>query len=85
MYRRSIISISAMTMLGLAFVSSTAVAQQKSLKEQLVGTWTLVSSDYTASEPGTTRHKYLLNSTVVSPRAAPAALVVVADGRSRAP
>ena len=34
-----------MTLLGLAFFSSTAIAQQKSLKEQLVGTWTLVSTD----------------------------------------
>jgi Lipocalin-like domain len=45
MYRRSFV----MTVLGLVFVSSTAIAQQKSLKEQLVGTWTLVSADYTAS------------------------------------
>ena len=34
-----------MTAMGLALVPSNAVSQQKSLKEQLVGTWTLVSSD----------------------------------------
>jgi hypothetical protein len=33
-----------MTALGLAVLPSSAVAQQKSLKEQLVGTWTFVSS-----------------------------------------
>jgi hypothetical protein len=60
MNRRSLLSISAMTMLGLALVSGTAVAQQKSLKEQLVGTWTLVSSDYTASN-GTKRQPFGAN------------------------
>jgi hypothetical protein len=49
MNRRSILSISAMTALGLAFVSNTAIAQQKSLKEQLVGTWTAVSTVNTAT------------------------------------
>jgi hypothetical protein len=64
MNRRSILSISAMTMLGLAFVSSTAIAQQKSLKEQLVGTWTLVSSDYTATD-GTKRQPFGANPKVI--------------------
>jgi hypothetical protein len=45
MNRRSILSISAMTVLGLAFVSSAAIAQQKSLKEQIVGSWTYASAD----------------------------------------
>jgi len=53
MYRRSFI----MTVLGLAFISSTAIAQQKSLKEQLVGTWMLVSAEYTASS-GTKRQPF---------------------------
>ena len=57
MYRRSLVSISAMTVLGLAFFSSTAIAQQKSLKEQLVGTWMLVSAEYTASS-GTKRQPF---------------------------
>jgi Lipocalin-like domain len=43
MNRRSFI----MTVLGLAVVSSTAIAQQKSLKDQLVGTWTLISVEST--------------------------------------
>jgi len=33
----------AMAAMGLALLSSNALAEQKSLKEQLVGTWTLVS------------------------------------------
>jgi hypothetical protein len=45
MNRRSIIGIAAMTALGLSVLSGSVVAQQKTLKEQLVGTWTLVSSD----------------------------------------
>jgi hypothetical protein len=36
-----------MAVLALAFVSSTAVAQQRSLKDQLVGTWTSVSYEIT--------------------------------------
>jgi hypothetical protein len=50
MNRRSILSISAMTVLGLALVPSSAVSQQKSLKDQLVGTWTIVSSDNVAPD-----------------------------------
>jgi hypothetical protein len=42
MNRRSIISSSA-AVLGLALLSDSVVGQQKSLKDQLVGTWTLVS------------------------------------------
>jgi hypothetical protein len=40
----SIPRISAITMLGLALIPGSAVSQQRSLKEQLVGTWTFVSS-----------------------------------------
>ena len=43
MNRRNILTISATTVLALALVPSSAVSQQKSLKEQLVGTWTAVS------------------------------------------
>jgi hypothetical protein len=48
MNRRYIISLSAITALGLAMVSGAAMAQQKSLKEQVAGIWTLVSQDATA-------------------------------------
>jgi hypothetical protein len=43
MNRRSILSVSAITVLGLAVMPGSAVSQQKSLKEQIVGTWTFVS------------------------------------------
>jgi Lipocalin-like domain len=43
MNRRSILSVSAITVLGLAMMPVSAVSQQKSLKEQIVGTWTFVS------------------------------------------
>ena len=45
MNRRSILNISAAALLGLALLPGSAVAQQKTLKEQLIGTWTLVSAD----------------------------------------
>jgi hypothetical protein len=44
MNRCSILSISAMTTLGLALLPTSSIAQQKSLKDQLIGTWTFVSS-----------------------------------------
>jgi hypothetical protein len=43
MNRRFILSLWAITALGLALLPGSAVAQQKSLKNQLVGTWTIVS------------------------------------------
>jgi hypothetical protein len=43
MNRRGILGISAMMALGLVLAPSSAVSQQKSLKDQLVGTWSLVS------------------------------------------
>jgi hypothetical protein len=42
---RQRITLSIITALGLALLSGNAVAQQKSIKEQLVGTWSFVSSD----------------------------------------
>jgi hypothetical protein len=47
MNRRNVLSVSAVTVLGLALLPSSAISQQKSLKDQLVGTWTLVSWDQT--------------------------------------
>ena len=43
MDRRSTIAISVMTAFGLALLPSSAVGQQQSMKEQLVGAWSLVS------------------------------------------
>jgi hypothetical protein len=48
--RRNIISLSALTALALAALPGNAVSQQKSLKDQLVGTWTLVSANQTTKE-----------------------------------
>ena len=45
MKRLGILGLSAMLAAGLASSPGSAVAQQKSLKEQLVGTWLLVSCD----------------------------------------
>jgi len=43
MNRRTILSLSAITTLGFVLPPSNAVGQQKSVKDQLVGTWTLGS------------------------------------------
>jgi hypothetical protein len=43
MNRRSILRLSAIAVLGLVMPPTVALSQQKALKEQLVGTWTLVS------------------------------------------
>jgi lipocalin-like protein len=45
MNRRSIFTFSAIAALALALLPSSSVAQQGSLRQQLVGTWTLVSCD----------------------------------------
>jgi Lipocalin-like domain len=43
MNRRKVLSLSAITVLGFVLLPTAALTQQKTLKEQLVGTWTLVS------------------------------------------
>ena len=43
MYRSSMFSLFAVAVLGLALLPTGAVGQQRTLKEQLVGAWTLVS------------------------------------------
>jgi hypothetical protein len=45
MNRRSILSLSAAAVFGLALATDSVIAQTKTLKEQLLGTWTLVSFD----------------------------------------
>src|SRR5258708_37660539 len=45
MNRFHILNLSVATALGLALLPVSALAQQKSLKEQLAGTWTIISND----------------------------------------
>ncbi len=42
-----IITLSAVTALGLVLLPSGAISQQRSLKDQLVGTWTIISFETT--------------------------------------
>jgi hypothetical protein len=44
MYRRNLLSLTAIMALGLAGLPGSAMSQQKSLKEQIVGSWTLVQA-----------------------------------------
>jgi hypothetical protein len=55
MNRSSLFIFSTTATLALAVMSTGAVAQQKSLKEQLVGSWILVSNDAVA--PDGTKHQ----------------------------
>jgi hypothetical protein len=62
MHQRNILSLSAIAALGLAMLPTGAVSQQKSLKEQLVGTWILVQAidvrpDGSTSDPWGTNPK----------------------------
>jgi hypothetical protein len=50
MKRRHILSLSVATALGLVWLPGSALAQQKPLKEQLAGTWTIISNDNTAPD-----------------------------------
>ena len=45
MNRRSIFALSAITVVGVALVPGSSVAQQGSLKQQLVGIWTALSAE----------------------------------------
>src|SRR5438093_2820811 len=60
MNRHSILSISAATALGLVVLTGNSFAQQKTLKEQLVGIWTVVSIENTAPN-GTKRQLFSAN------------------------
>jgi len=50
MNRLNIISLSAITIAALGVALGSAVAQQKTLKEQLMGTWSLVSVETTQKD-----------------------------------
>jgi hypothetical protein len=60
MNRRGIISLSALTVLGLSMSLNSAIAQTKSLKDQLVGTWTVVSWEQT-NKDGTKTQRFGAN------------------------
>lgn len=60
MNRRNTLSLCAIIVLGLALLPGSAVSQQNALKEQLVGTWTIVSNDNVAPD-GTKRQIFGAN------------------------
>jgi hypothetical protein len=60
MNRGRVLSISAMMMLGLAALPNRAIGQQWSLKDQLVGTWTLASWEHVLAN-GSKVHSYGTN------------------------
>jgi hypothetical protein len=60
MNRRNIFGLSVIAALGLASLPGSALAQQKSLKEQLVGTWTAASWEQT-NKDGTKSQRFGAN------------------------
>ena len=48
----NIVRLSGLAALGLALLAGSAFSQQKSLKDQLVGSWTLVSASQTTKDGG---------------------------------
>lgn len=60
MYRRNVLGLSVISALGLAMLPVSAVAQQKSIKEQLVGTWTATSWEQ-ANKDGTKFQRFGAN------------------------
>jgi hypothetical protein len=60
MNQRNMLSFPLLTALGLSLLPSHAIAQQKSLKEQLVGTWTMVLCE--AVHPDGTRGPLVMGS-----------------------
>jgi hypothetical protein len=46
----TIVRLSGLAVLGLALLAGSAFSQQKSLKDQLVGSWTLVSASQTSKD-----------------------------------
>jgi hypothetical protein len=60
MSRLSLLSISVTAAFAFALLPCNTFAQQKTLKEQLVGAWTLVSTDVTTSD-GTKRQDFGAN------------------------
>ena len=69
MNRRSLLTLS---LLVFTFPSDTAVSQQKSMQDRVVGTWTIVSNDNVAPD-GTKRQVFGPN-----PRGI---MILTADGR----
>jgi hypothetical protein len=63
--RRNILSISVITALGLVLLPGSAVSQQKSLKDQIVGAWNPVAWERTAPD-GTKVHTFGTNPKGVS-------------------
>jgi hypothetical protein len=50
MYRRSMLHLGALAVMGLVTLMSTAQAQQKSAKDLIAGTWTLLTADNLRSD-----------------------------------
>ncbi len=50
MNRRSLLNLVAVATIGMGLLPGSTFAQQKSLKEQIVGTWTLVSWEQTKTD-----------------------------------
>ena len=72
MHRPIIFKLGAIAIMGLAWLPGSAISQQKSLKDQLIGSWSIVSNDNIAAD-GTKRQIFGPNPKGI--------FVLSADGR----
>src|SRR5258706_9556447 len=64
MDRRNTLGLAVITALGMCLLSGSAIAQEKSLKEQLVGSWTIVQCDV-VNQDGTKGRPLVIGSNPV--------------------
>jgi hypothetical protein len=82
MNRCSVLGASAAMLFGLALVPG-AIAQQKTLKEQLVGAWTVVSCDSTSAKGAKQPYCTNPNGTIILDASGRYVQVIAARGRPK--
>jgi hypothetical protein len=83
MNRRNLLSLSTIAVMGFALLPGSAVAQQKSLKEQLVGSWTVVSCDSTSANGAKQPYCANPNGILILDASGRYAQVIAARGRPK--
>jgi hypothetical protein len=79
----TILNASAVVLFGIALVPGDAVAQQKSLKEQLAGAWTIVSCDSTSANGAKQPYCANPNGILILDASGRYAQVIAARGRTK--
>jgi Lipocalin-like domain len=85
MNRRVILALSAIAALGLGLLPASSFGQQKSLKEQLVGTWMVVSCESTSANGAKQPFCANPNGVLILAASGRYASVIAARGRPKLP